>query len=204
MYARVAAFESRDMSRVDELITTVRERARAGKDIPEAKRLLMLIDRQAGTALGISLFESEEAIRRAEPAFERMGDEIPEEMRGRRTSVDIYEVAIEDVVEGASAARVSSLAGPPEGIDEGISFIKEQIAPEAGDLTGWRGILAVVDRTTGRTKMVTFWDSEESLWASEERANQLRSRAAEAMGESITGVDRYEVAVHEVLAATTT
>ena len=204
MYARVAAFENRDMSLADELIGTVRERARSGQDLPDAKRLLMLIDREAGTALGITFFESEDAIRRAEAGFERMADEIPEEMRGRRTSVDVYEVAIEDVAEGAKAARLSSLAGLPEGIDEGIRFIKDQILPEANDLTGWRGIIALTDRTTGRTKTITFWDSEESLLASEERANQLRSEAAEAMGESITGVDRYEVAVHEVLAAATT
>jgi len=204
MYARVAAFESRDMSLADELIGTVRERARSGQDLPDARRLLMLIDREAGTALGITFFESEDAIRRAEAGFERMADEIPEEMRGRRTSVDVYEVAFENVVEGAEAARLSSLAGPPEGIDEGIRFIKEQIVPEANDLTGWRGIIALTDRTTGRTKTITFWDSEESLRASEERANQLRSQAAEAMGETITGVDRYEVAVHEVLAPATT
>jgi len=204
MYARVAAFEGRDMSRADELIEIVRERARSGEDLPGAKRLLMLVDRQAGTALGITFFETEEAIRGAEPAFERMADEIPQEMRGRRTSVDVFEVAIEDVAEGAQAARLSSLAGPAEGIDEGIRFIKDQILPEANDLTGWRGIIALTDRATGRTKTITFWDSEESLLASEERANQLRSEAAEAMGESITGVDRYEVAVHEVLAAATT
>ncbi len=204
MYARVAAFENRDMSLAEELIGTVRERARSGQDLPDAKRLLMLIDREAGTALGITFFESEDAIRRAEAGFERMADEIPEEMRGRRTSVDVYEVAIEDVAEGAKAARLSSLAGPPEGIDEGIRFIKEQIVPEANDLTGWRGIIALTDRTTGRTKTITFWDSEESLRASEERANQLRSQAADAMGETITGVERYEVAVHEVLAAATT
>ena len=204
MYARVAAFENRDMSRIDEVIETVQERARSGRELPELRRLLMLVERRTGTALGLSFFESEEAIARAEPEFERMGDEIPEELRGRRTSVDVYEVAIEEVAEGARAARVSSLAGPPEGIDEGIRFIKEQILPEAGDLTGWRGVIALIDRTTGRTKTITLWDSGESLRASEERANQLRSEAAAAMGETITGVDRYEVAVHEVLAAATT
>jgi hypothetical protein len=27
--------------------------------------------------------------------FERMGDEVPEELRGRRVGVDVYEVALE-------------------------------------------------------------------------------------------------------------
>ena len=204
MYARVAAFENRDMSRADELIGIVQERARSGQELPDLRRLLMLVDRRAGTALGISFFDTEEAIARAEPAFDKMADEIPESLRGRRTAVGVYEVAIEDVAEGARAARVSSLEGAPDRIDEGIHFIKEQILPEAHDLTGWRGVIALVDRAAGRTKTITLWDSDESLRASEERANQLRSEAAEAMGETVTGVDRYEVAVHEVLAAATT
>jgi len=203
MYARVAAFENRDMSLADELIGTVRERARSGQDLLDARRVLMLIDREAGTALGITFFESEDAIRQAEAGFDRMADEIPEEMRGRRTSVDVYEVAIEDVGEGARTARVSSLEGPPDKIDAGIRFIKEQILPEAHNLIGWRGVIALVDRAAGRTKTITLWDSDRSLRASEERANQLRSEAAEAMGETVTGVGRYVVALHEVLATTT-
>ncbi len=202
MYARVAAFENRDTSRVDETIATVQERVSSGRDLPDVKRAFMLVDRNAGTALGITFFETEEAIREAEPAFERMGDEIPEALRGRRTAVETYEVAVEEVADGAKAARVSSLEGSPAGIDEGIRFIKSQILPAAGDITGWRGILALVDRTSGRTKTITFWDSAESLEASEERANELRSEAAEAMNETITGVDRYEVALHKVLATT--
>lgn len=201
MHARVAAFANPDMSLVDELIATVHERASSRQELPDAKRFLMLVDREHGTSLGITFFESQDAIRRAEPTFERMGDEIPEAKRGRRTSVEVYEVTLEDVAEGAKAARVSSLQGSPGAVDEGIRFLKEQILPEAGDITGWRGVIALADRGTGRTKTITFWDGEESLRASEERADQLRSQAAKTLGK-ITGVDRYEVALHEVMAAT--
>jgi hypothetical protein len=196
MHARVAAFKG-DTSRIDDLIGTIRERMRSGDEIPGAKRFLMLIDRGGGTSLGITFFESEEAIRAAEPIFERMGDEVPEELRGRRTSVETYEVAIDDIADGARAARLSSLEGSPGGIDEGISFIKEKILPEAADLTGWRGILTLVDRQTGRAKTITFWDGAESLSASEARADELRAQAADAMGDTIAGVERYEVALHE-------
>jgi hypothetical protein len=202
MYARVATFENRDTSRVEEMIATVKERASAGQDLPEVKRVLMLIDREAGTALGITFFESEDAIRRAEPTFERMGTEIPEELRGRRTSVEVYESLIEDVAEGAKAARVSSLEGSSDRIDEGVRFLAEQIIPAAGDISGWRGVILLADRAAGRTKTITFWDGVESLRASEERADELRNEAAAAMDETITGVERYEVALSKVLAPT--
>jgi len=202
MYARIAAFENPDLSRVPELLATVRERISAGQDISSARRVFTLVDRDAGELLGITFFDSEEAIRQAEPAFERLGEEIPEELRGKRASVEIYEVAIDDVADGAKAARVSSLEGPVDKIDEGLEFIKEQILPMAGDMTGWRGVVGLVDRSTGRTKTITFWDGIESLQASEERANELRSEAAAALAERITGVSRYEVVLSEVLSPT--
>lgn len=197
MYARVAAFEG-GMSRIDDLVETVRERIRSGGDLPGAKRFLMLLDRTGRTSLGITFFESEEAIRAAEPTFERMGDEIPEDMRGRRTSVETYEVVVDEVAEGAHAARLSTLEGSPAGIDKGIAYIKEHIIPEASDLTGWRGVITLADRATGRAKTITLWDGPESLRASEARADELRASAAEAMGDTIVGVERYEVVLHEV------
>jgi len=199
MYARVASFENSDTSRFDELIATVTERADAGQDLPDAKRVIMLADRATGRMLGITFFESEEAIRQAEPVFERMGREIPEELRGKRTSVAIYEAAIEDVADGARAARVSSLEGATDSIDEGIRFIQQQIVPAASDITGWRGVIALADRTNGRTLTITFWDSADSLAASEAWADQARAEAAAAMDETVAAVDRYEVALSRVL-----
>src|SRR5436309_81063 len=105
MHARVAAFENPDMSRTDDLIKIVRDRGAAEEQpIPGALAMLMLVDRSAGTALGVSLFENEQAIAAAEPAFDRLAAEIPEELRGRRVSVEIYEVAIHEAAENAHAA----------------------------------------------------------------------------------------------------
>ncbi len=197
MHARVAAFEG-DISRIDDLIGMIRERSSSGEEIPGIKKFLMLVDRAGGSTLGITFFDSEDAIRAAEPIFEKMGDEVPEELRGKRTSVGIYDVAIDDIADGARAARVSSLEGSIDAIDKGISFIKETIIPEASDITGWRGILTLIDRQTGSAKTITFWDGPESLSASEARGDELRAQAAEAMGDTIAGVARYEVALNEV------
>ena len=40
----------------------------------------------------ITFFDSQEAVEAAEASFESMGDEIPEEVRGNRVSVAVYEV----------------------------------------------------------------------------------------------------------------
>jgi heme-degrading monooxygenase HmoA len=160
----------------------------------------MLIDREHGTALGITLFATEQELRNAEPAFEEMARTIPEEMRGRRVSVDVYEVLMLDGGTGAKAARLSTLEGPPDQIDPGTRRVIEDILPRIRSLDGFAGVISLADRKRGTTKVVTLWTSADALAASESAAKNLRSEAAEAAGGKITGVERYEVAVAERLA----
>jgi hypothetical protein len=193
MHARVAAFENRDMSRVDELVGMVRDRQAAGAEIPDALGMYLLVDRGAGAMLGISIFESEDAIRAAEPLFERMGDEVPEDVRGKRVSVDIYEVAIHEVSEGATAARISTFAGDPARIDEGLRHAVQEVLPDARAIDGWKGIVMLVDRLTGSERTITLWESREALEASEAAAEELRARAADEAAQQIISVERFEV-----------
>ena len=145
MHARVAAFENLDTSVVDDLLGRVRQNIDANR-IPDAQGGLMLLDRVERKSLGITFFESEQKIRAAEPQFERMGDEIPEAQRGRRTSVQIYEVAIATGGEGARAARVSVLEGSPKSLDEGTRLAQDQILPQVRQLSGFKGVVSLVDR----------------------------------------------------------
>jgi heme-degrading monooxygenase HmoA len=200
MYARVASFEGRDTNLADSLVAKVRDRASREEAIPGAHGFLMLIDREQGTALGITMFATEKELRDAEPAFEEMASTIPTEMRGRRISVDIYEVLMLDGGMGAKAARLSTLEGPPAQIDPGTRQVIEDILPSLQSIDGFTGVISLADRKSGTTKLITLWTSAEALAASESAANNLRSEAAKAAGGTIAGVDRYEVAVAERLA----
>jgi heme-degrading monooxygenase HmoA len=201
MYARVASFEGRDPSLTDKLIERVRERGPSA--VPDARGFLGLFDRERGNALGVTFFDDEEAIRRSEQAFEDMAQYFPPEMRGRRTSVETYEVTIDEGAEGASAARVSSLEGSPERIEESVRKAREEVLPKARELRGWKGAIALADRSSGRVKLITLWESIEALRASEEQADRLRKQSAEIGGQRITGVDRYEVAIADRLSEVT-
>jgi hypothetical protein len=95
MYARVATFES-DPSRVDEAIDIVRSSVES-EDTPEGlegAKMLMLIDRGTGKGLGVTLFDSEEAMRRGDEALNAMSPGASE----RRTSVEFYEVPVQTAV----------------------------------------------------------------------------------------------------------
>lgn len=89
MWARVASFEGVDIDRMRE------EATRPQGTMPEGMRgAFGLADAESKRQLFITLFDTREAIEAAEPVFEQMGDEIPEEVRGRRVSKDYYEVVL--------------------------------------------------------------------------------------------------------------
>jgi len=65
-------------------------------------------------------------------------------------------------------------------------------------MDGFKGMIALGDRQSGKMLGITFWESEEAMRASEEEANRLREESAEASEETIAGVERYEVGFFEV------
>jgi hypothetical protein len=197
MHARVAAFENPrfdDPSLVDDLRKRARDSSTQWQEaLRSALGHLYLVDRDHKRSLGITFFPGESEIRDAEPVFERMGDEIPEEQRGKRKSVDTYEVSINEGSDDASAARVSRLEGDAGKIDEATRRATEEILPRLRQASGFRGAIAMVDRERGNTLLVTLWESAEKMRDSEEQADQLRQESAEAGRGRVVGVERYEV-----------
>jgi len=198
MHARVARFEERDPSLTDELIQRVRDVGPTS--VPDAKGFLGLFDRERGTSLGITFFDNEEAIRNSEQAFEDMAQNFPPEMRGRRTSIDVYEVTIFDGdAERGKAARVSTFEGSPERIDDSVSNVRSETLPKLRSAEGNVGLIALAHRTSGRILGITLWESDDALRQSEEKANRLREEAASKSDQRVASVDRYEVAIAQQL-----
>jgi hypothetical protein len=94
MYARVATFES-DPAGVDGAIEMVRGEVESGETPAglEGAKMLMLVNRESGKGLGVTLFESEEAMRRGDEALNAMTPGANE----RRTSVEFFEVPVQTV-----------------------------------------------------------------------------------------------------------
>lgn len=94
MYARVASFES-DPANVDDAIGMVRTQVESGETPAglEGAKMLMLVNRETGKGLGVTLFESEEAMQRGDEALNAMNPGGTE----RRTSVEFFEVPVQTV-----------------------------------------------------------------------------------------------------------
>jgi hypothetical protein len=60
-------------------------------------------------------------------------------------------------------------------------------------MPGNNGGMLLVYRSSGRAITITFWNTEEDLGSSVEKASQLRQQAADSGGLSDRSVENYEV-----------
>jgi hypothetical protein len=90
MWARVAKFEG-DPADVDVRIERLRPMLDSGAIPPELEgaTFLLLVDRASGAALGVTLFDTEEAMRRGDEAMNAGPGHA-----GGRSSVEFYEVPL--------------------------------------------------------------------------------------------------------------
>ena len=95
-------------------------------------------------------------------------------------------------------ARVSNIQTKPQGVESSIRYFDSVTLPEVRSLPGYMGATLLVDRETGFIRVLTYWDSRETLDASAEAANRLRSAYIDqAEQASLISVEALEVAVDE-------
>jgi heme-degrading monooxygenase HmoA len=86
-------------------------------------------------------------------------------------------------------ARVSTYRGDGDRLLQGFADVTGPL--EAID--GFSRAYFMVDRENGKGLSITVWESEEALNASAAKADELRSRGAEAGGATIESVEHYEI-----------
>ena len=93
MIARISTFEggnAKEMGRRNNEMLV--ERA---TELPAGILRVMVLMKDESRWSVISFFDSEETAAAAEQRFEQMGDEIPESVRGKRISLETFEVAFD-------------------------------------------------------------------------------------------------------------
>jgi|SRR5215211_5292276 len=96
-------------------------------------------------------------------------------------------------------AWVTTFEGPREHVDEFRHALVEHMLPALRRLKGYQGVLILTDSQGGKVLGVALWETEEAMGASEEAAYWFRTYGAEAAGERVTSVERYEVVFSEVV-----
>jgi heme-degrading monooxygenase HmoA len=95
-------------------------------------------------------------------------------------------------------ARISTLKGSPDQMDEGLRDVKEHVLPLLHQQDGFKGFIALGNRQSGELIGITFWESEKAMQDSEELGDRTRSDTAEATSDTIADVERYEVGLFEM------
>ena len=93
-------------------------------------------------------------------------------------------------------ARVSTILGKPERVEEGIRNFSELMLPAARKMNGFKGGYLLIDRKSGKMLGITMWETEQALHASSVAAERLRAQGAQHAGASTPPlVEMFEVAV---------
>jgi heme-degrading monooxygenase HmoA len=96
----------------------------------------------------------------------------------------------------AMHVRISRCQCAPDRVDECSAEVGRG-APTVRGVPGSLGVAALFNRASGAGLLVSYWESEEAMRASETAAAGMRSAIADAGGGRITSVEHYEVALLE-------
>jgi hypothetical protein len=91
-------------------------------------------------------------------------------------------------------ARMTRYEGAaPEAIDDTLQAKKGVLPTDFGQTEGMKGAMFLIDRQSGTVVIISLWEDEEAMRASEDDATRVRE---EVMGPGETAsVERYEVAL---------
>ena len=97
-------------------------------------------------------------------------------------------------------ARLTRYEGsPPDVMDEALQTKKHVLPTEPGQTDDMKGVVFLADRQTGTIVVISLWEDEKAMEASEGEATRLREEVT-GPGETAS-VEHYEVALLEVVQA---
>ena len=89
-------------------------------------------------------------------------------------------------------ARIGTWQGSPDDLERWVSRAREQVKPSVRQDPALKTAYWLVDREGGKGLIITIWDSEEAMRASERSREQRQARTSASTGATVT-TDRYEV-----------
>lgn len=95
-------------------------------------------------------------------------------------------------------ARIIIVDVPEAAFDAAEQAATHVLVPAAREESGYRGYIALLDRTTGRSMSVTLWEDDETEVASDAAARDRREQGVKALGATVVAVEKYDV-VHSEL-----
>lgn len=195
MFARVTTFNG-DPWRLDDGIRLFQDQTLlVVQALPGFTGASLLVDRARGSALALSMWDSEGAMRQSEHDIAPQRALAAQKLGAGAPTVEQFEVAVLAGTGLGRAARVTRFETQPDRIDESIQHYREQIVLSLRENPGLSGLRLLIDQQSGRGLSIGIWRSEEALRRSEAGAQHQDDRAVQEGGAGVAAVERYEVAV---------
>jgi hypothetical protein len=153
---------------------------------------VLLVNRQMGSGIGLTYWESGKAMAAAEQLGMQARADVTRSVPGSQiVNVERFELMIMDRSGSPRAGgfvRVNTVTGDVDKLDALTVFLRNNALPVVRNLPGWRALISGVDRQTGRSFISAVYDSMDSLEASESNVAGLRTEAAKIAGAGQEGV----------------
>jgi Antibiotic biosynthesis monooxygenase len=178
------------------------------RSAPGNQGAVLLVNRETGSALGITYWESARALASSEQTgIQSRTQAVKNLPEARILNVERGELIIMDRVgapKTGTFVRVVTVNGEPDKLDAGIVQIRNPVLPVLQAQKGYRATIASVDRQSGRLSASTVWETKADLDASESKLAGPRAEAAKAAGAGPhdVQVELFESAVVEMSEAT--
>lgn len=195
MEARSSTFRSRPEV-LDAGIATVRDEVLPGlQAVPGCVGLSMLVDRESGTAIVTSAWESAQVLRdsatQAAPLRDRVCDVLSCRPEVRTWSLAVLH-RVRAVPDGAQA-RVTWTRLQRERMDEQREVFRREVLPRIEALPGFCSASLLQDRHTGRAVLAVVYESAQALADARSTAVGLRAEALRRRPSELLAVEELEV-----------
>ena len=190
---RTAAFQS-------EALPVIREQ-------PGFGGVVALGDPGTGVGAVVTYWETEEAMAASADTLAALRERMTAGQGLEVLSVDQFEITMLErraAPEPGNAVRVSRANGNVEGAEAAFAQLREEGLALASTLSGFRALIAGIDRSSGRFMIASGWDTVADRDAAEQATAEVRARLAEVAGATNMDIDRLEVTLAEIPAGVIT
>ena len=198
MYARSTTIQAQPLS-VDIGIAHVRDVVMpALQKIDGYVGLSLLVDRQSGTCIATSSWETVEAMRASAERVAPIRDQAALMFDGS-ARIEEWEIALlhrdHPSHEGA-CVRATWLKVVPDQLSRSVDFYRTSVLPEMENLDGFCSASLLVDHPACRRAVSSStFDSMDAMARNRDRATELRSRRVRELGAEVLDVAEFELAI---------
>ncbi len=198
MYARSTTIQAQPLS-VDIGIAHVRDIVMpALEQIDGCVGLSLLVDRQSGTCIATSSWETMEAMRASAERVAPIRDQAALMFDGS-ARVEEWDIALlhrDHPSRQGACVRATWLKVVPDQLNRSVDFYRMSVLPELEELDGFCSASLLVDHPACRRAVsCSTFDSMDAMARNRDRATELRSRRVRELGAEVVDVAEFELAI---------